>query len=157
MWHIKEQKQNYYNNVIGNRWVKRKELRHVILEEKFVQHVLPKIEECCKLDIDCPYYMVYLKNVYIPTEKDISVWSLSKNQPKVVGVCHYPVLKDLDFARIIDPYTMYQELDRWFGVHANPDVTKVPVGSDEVLAEAKGFDRKFSFRKEPSNKKRRLK
>ena len=41
----------------------------------------------------------------------------------------------------------------WMGNRACPDNAVVPVGDDETLAEAKGFDRKFSFRKQSTKKK----
>jgi len=55
-------------------------------------------------------------------------------------------LRDYDFMRIKDPYTAYQELSMYLGNMAFPN-KPIPVISDEVMAEIKGFN-KFSFRKD---------
>lgn len=61
-----------------------------------------------------------------------------------------PVLKDFDFQKYMDPYTIYQELEMFLGnVLTNNTTPKMPVGSDKVIAESKGFN-KWSFRTPPS-------
>lgn len=58
-------------------------------------------------------------------------------------------LKDLEFFRIKDPYTAFQEVEMFLGgILANQGRT-IPKVSDSDLLEAKGFDKKWSFRKPP--------
>ncbi len=59
-------------------------------------------------------------------------------------------LKDLEFYRIMEPYTAFQELQMFMSNIAMPE-KEIPVPSDETMAEIKGFD-KWSFRKEPKGK-----
>ena len=64
-----------------------------------------------------------------------------------------PCLKDYDFQRIFDPYSAFQEIYMFFNsVLTNVKTPKMPVGSDKVIAESKGFD-KWSFRKIGENSK----
>lgn len=60
-----------------------------------------------------------------------------------------PILKDFDFGKLIDPYTASQEIEMYLGRLATNNTPPMPVGSDKVIAESKGFD-KYSFRKLPS-------
>lgn len=69
-------------------------------------------------------------------------------EPKVV---YNTQLKPYEFYRVHSPYQAYQELSMWFGNQAAPS-KPIPHISDEVMAEAKGFD-KWSFRKEPKRKR----
>jgi hypothetical protein len=64
-----------------------------------------------------------------------------------------PLLRPLEFQRIVDPYTAFQEIAMYLsGVLGNLN-PKVPKVSDEDLIVAKGFD-KWSFRKESTKKTR---
>lgn len=55
-------------------------------------------------------------------------------------------LKEVEFFRLIDPYTAYQEIAMFLGGRAAPE-KPIPKIDDKTLAQAKGFD-KFSFRKD---------
>lgn len=55
-------------------------------------------------------------------------------------------LKDVQFYRLFEPYQAYQEIAMFLGNMAEPR-KPIPHISDEVMAEAKGFD-KHSFRKD---------
>jgi hypothetical protein len=59
----------------------------------------------------------------------------------------------LEFYRVFDPYQAYQEVAMWLSNQAVP-IKPIPEMSDEIKAESKGFN-KFSFRKDPSSKKRK--
>lgn len=66
----------------------------------------------------------------------------------------WPRLKDHDFMRIKDPFTVYQDICTYqFGVIGNTEdnTTTVP---DEYLASAKGFDMEYGFRTRPKEKKK---
>jgi len=68
-----------------------------------------------------------------------------------------PCLKDYEFFRCIDPHTAYQEIDMYIGNFLlNTEDPDMPVGSDVVVAQSKGFD-KFSFRQDKGSKKRKQK
>jgi hypothetical protein len=64
-----------------------------------------------------------------------------------------PPLKDYEFIRVMDPYQAFQEISMFLGNMAEPR-KPIPKMSDEDMASIKGFD-KYSFRKDPSSKKRR--
>ena len=66
-----------------------------------------------------------------------------------------PRLSDFGFARVLDPFTAYQELRMWLSNLTNPE-KPIPYVSDQDMLLAKGFD-KFSFRKDPGGKKRKNK
>ncbi len=54
-------------------------------------------------------------------------------------------LKDLQFYRCFEPFTAFQEIQMYLGGLAFPN-KPIPVISDKIMAEIKGFD-KYSFRK----------
>lgn len=53
-----------------------------------------------------------------------------------------------EFQKVLDPYTAYQKLKSYVEGMAQP-LRPIPELSDEVMQEIKGFDHKYSFRKEP--------
>lgn len=55
-------------------------------------------------------------------------------------------LKDIEFYRLFDPFTAYQELSMYLANQAVP-MKEIPEMSDDVKIALKGFD-KFSFRKD---------
>ncbi len=58
-----------------------------------------------------------------------------------------PRLRDYELARVVDPYTAWQDISVFLGNNlVNSAGPPRPV-SDELRAEAHGFDRKLSFRK----------
>ena len=65
-----------------------------------------------------------------------------------------PQLKRFNFAKVLDPYTAYQELQMYVANMAMPN-KPIPEISDKDMLEIKGFDPKWSFRKEPTKKKRK--
>jgi hypothetical protein len=69
-----------------------------------------------------------------------------------------PRLNQFDFAKIIDPYTAYQELDLYLGndmaIQMNPDTFR----TQEMIRDSKGFDNwSFKRHKEESKKPRKKK
>lgn len=67
-----------------------------------------------------------------------------------LGVTKNACLRNIEFYRVIDPYTAYQELFMYLGSQAKPE-KQIPEVSDRDLASAKGFG-KWSFRKPPKKK-----
>lgn len=65
-----------------------------------------------------------------------------------------PCLEEIEFYRLIDPYTAFQELYQFVGGVLNQPERETVDVSDKQLAEAKGFD-KWSFRKLPTKRKQR--
>jgi hypothetical protein len=56
-------------------------------------------------------------------------------------------LKQLGFAKALDPYTAFQELSMWIGgVLGGTSPEIVTIKDDKVLIENHGFDNRFSFR-----------
>lgn len=71
-----------------------------------------------------------------------------------VKITRNPILKDLGFAAILDPYTAYQELAMYMGsvfAPSEPDMVDI---SDKDLSESKGFD-DWSFKKYPTKRKKK--
>jgi hypothetical protein len=63
-----------------------------------------------------------------------------------------PKLSDFKLERLFDPYTTIQEIEMYIGRIAVNNTPPMPVGSDKVIAESKGFD-KYSFRTPPTKKR----
>jgi hypothetical protein len=64
-------------------------------------------------------------------------------------------LKDFQFAKVVDPYTMFQEISMWVsGVLPRDGNPMVTITDDKIKAHKHGFD-KWSFRKPPVATSRR--
>ena len=64
-----------------------------------------------------------------------------------------PILKNVKFQRVVDSYTAFQEISMYLGGVlgiGEPDTVDI---SNLDLIEQKGFDKKWSFRKHPDQKK----
>ncbi len=62
-----------------------------------------------------------------------------------------PRLKEYDFYKVIDPFTIYQTLDMWVsGVLTGSGNGTVEITDNNVKIQKHGFDTKTSFRKEKS-------
>jgi len=57
-------------------------------------------------------------------------------------------LRSVEFFRVFDPYTAFQEIAMFMANLAVP-LKEIPAVSNCDMIEAKGFDKKWSFRKEP--------
>lgn len=97
------------------------------------------------VDSKCP--------IFVATCTPISKWEAERHQDfgKITlnGSSLHPQrgLKELEFYRLFEPFTAFQELAMYFGNIAQPN-RPIPTVSDKDLAEAKGFN-KHSFRKDP--------
>jgi hypothetical protein len=70
-------------------------------------------------------------------------------RPRSRGQFRYnECLKELEFFRLIETYTAYQELQMFFGAMAQPN-KPIPRVSDKDMASIKGFDQ-WCFRKPPA-------
>lgn len=79
----------------------------------------------------------------------IHIFSNGCNEIKITT---NPILKNLSFASVVDPWTAFQEVDMFVsGILGQPQPNTVDV-NDETLRDAKGFDN-MSFKK-PKTKKR---
>lgn len=61
------------------------------------------------------------------------------------------MLKDIKFYRVFDATQTFQELSMYLGGLASPE-KPIPHIDDKIMVEAKGFDKKLSFRKSPKKK-----
>jgi hypothetical protein len=61
------------------------------------------------------------------------------------------LLRSVEFYRVMEPYTAFQEVSMYMGNMAMPE-KPIPQLDDVTLAESKGFDKKWSFRREPAGK-----
>ena len=102
------------------------------------------------LDAHCPIFVA--KHTDSFRGKDPFVFhGAANNEPEGKDVS-WATLREMEFYRLFDTYTAFQEIQMYTdGVlgFSNPHV---PVPDDKTLAEVKGFD-KHSFRREPRNKK----
>lgn len=81
-------------------------------------------------------------------------WSILLHNGGNEWLIDQPVLKTVEFAKVIPPNILFQELDMWLGGRIGlPGNVMVEV-SDEVRAAKHGMD-KTSFRKPPSKKRLR--
>jgi hypothetical protein len=60
--------------------------------------------------------------------------------------CSNPCLKDFNFAKAVDPFRAYQEIDMFISGILTPESKPMPKIPDELKVQSKGFD-KYSFRK----------
>lgn len=77
----------------------------------------------------------------------------NKRNKKEYKIVYDGKIGQFDFARIFDPYQAYQEIAMFLGGLAVP-LKPIPTIDDSTMLEIKGFD-KYSFRKDPSSKKRK--
>ena len=68
-----------------------------------------------------------------------------------LAISFNPLLKDLQFYRVLDPYSAYQTIDEFTGRNRGDKVIKP--ASDSELIQSKGYD-SHSFRKESTGSKR---
>ena len=92
-----------------------------------------------------------VNQLYELVESPILTVTFAPNGSQPYDVNIGPNLGLLGFDRLMDPYTVVQELQVWFGVHALQG-KEIPTISDEDLARSKGYD-EFSFRKAPTKRK----
>lgn len=87
-----------------------------------------------------------LKSIFIQHKVPAFIYHItSDNKDRLIL---NPRLSDFNFVTVLDPYSAIQELNMFLGNDLAQDVQpKMPVGSDKVIAESKGFD-KWSFRKQ---------
>jgi len=88
-----------------------------------------------------------IKNLFL--EYRTPVFHLKqKNRDLILDI--NPSLKDLAFYKVVDVYQAFQRISMFLGNElATEHSPEVPVGSDNVIRDSKGFDNK-SFRKEKS-------
>lgn len=70
------------------------------------------------------------------------------------GVTKNPKLGDFEFYKIKSPFEAYQELDMYISGVLGGKSPKLEEISDESMKLKKGFDHKYSFKKEPTKKTR---
>lgn len=94
-----------------------------------------------------PIYLAYFRKHNVAY---FSVEDENNNQK----ITLYPVLKDFQFYKVYDVNTTFQMIEIYLHNDLAPrDEVNIPI-SDILKAETHGFDR-FSFRKDPTSKKRR--
>ena len=78
-----------------------------------------------------------------------STWCSTGRPYRKYKIVYNECLKELEFFRLIDTFTAYQELQMYFGAMAQPN-KPIPQVSDKDMISIKGFD-KWSFRKPPKS------
>ena len=59
-----------------------------------------------------------------------------------------PILKDIKFQKVIDPYSAYQKLDQYVGTHMVQEIETIAL-TDDSKAKKAGFGDKYDFRRLP--------
>jgi hypothetical protein len=96
----------------------------------------------------CPVFLVGDK---VASRKGGEVYFHSQqNRCIILNAC----LKDVEFFRVFDPHTTYQEIFMYISGVLGGNMKEIPEMSDDDMRDSKGFD-KWSFRKEPSSKKKK--
>lgn len=129
----------------------RKEIITPGVNEKSLERYFSEKVEVSKPDMNqihkCPVILSAVLGAY---RDSYSVRDQSKNAS--VHVVKNPCLRDLEFYRVMDANTAYQELSMFLGgVMASNGPSMVEV-SEKTRIEKRGFD-KWSFRKMPTKKK----
>ena len=78
-----------------------------------------------------------------------STWWRDGKHSREYKIVYNECLKELEFFRLMDTFTAYQELQMYFGAMAQPN-RPVPQVSDKDMISIKGFDN-WSFRKPPKS------
>ena len=73
------------------------------------------------------------------------------NRNRECKIVYNESLKELEFFRIVDTFTAFQEIQMYFGAMAQPN-RPIPTVSDKDMVSIKGFD-KWSFRKPPKSQR----
>lgn len=81
---------------------------------------------------------------------DSKRWQVRPKSGRIIE-CN-PCLRELEFFRVLDPYTAFQELAMYLGAQAQPE-KPIPTIPDKIMVGVKGFDER-SFRKDPGKKRR---
>lgn len=138
----------------SRRWMRERMEASDILERTGVEAFTPIHDERAFIELKTPVF-AYFPPVDMPlalnaiyTDKCAQVLN-DYGRKKGLLVLN-PILKEFDFQKYMDPYTIYQEIEMFLGnVLTNNTTPKMPVGSDKVIAESKGFT-KWSFRTPPA-------
>jgi hypothetical protein len=78
----------------------------------------------------------------------ITTLSYVGDNPTNLWRINAPSLKELQFAKVFDPYMAFQEITMWIGgVLSGMENPTAQITDDMIKAEKHGFDRKLSFRK----------
>lgn len=105
---------------------------HYSLKEKFEKFNENVISDALFVTERCPQFTIRKKD-------HLYIFTLNHS------------LKDYDFFRVYDARAAFQEISMFMSNIGNPE-KPIPAVSDGDMLEAKGFDIKWSFRKEPNGK-----
>lgn len=84
---------------------------------------------------------------WMVTER-ITTLSYIGSHPSNLWRINAPSLKEVQFAKVFDPYRAFQEITMWIGgILSGIEHPTVQITNDIVKAEKHGFERKLSFRK----------
>lgn len=130
----------------------------------FIQSLSDRVESWFSSGIFQRYYMSYeeifnnpkLLNIFDSEKIAYFYYSTEDNSIRDKGKTFkiYPVLSDLKFYRVYDIHECYQKLEHYLTNELTPPDEINVVISDELKAQSHGFN-KYSFRKDPGNKKKK--
>jgi len=120
-------------------------------------------------DIKTPTYNLfkeYNTPIYLCRQETTSSWMRILSQEKLLEWYHcidskqpnddIITLDDLEFYRVVDPYTAFQEIQMYLSGVLGFNNPVIPEMDDETMRDIKGFD-KVSFKKEKSDIAKRRK
>lgn len=132
------------------------------------EHFIKKVEECYKPRHVSRSYEILFNHRNEFTNKGVDKWLDEHNRRDFSDIflkigspvflidnreemVINPILKSIGFQSIIDPWTAYQEIDRYLGNDLVKDQLADFKMSDELKRDSKGFD-KWSFKNGPKKK-----
>jgi hypothetical protein len=120
--------------------------------EKYIKGVTKRINRYLdftveELKVNDPEFYIRLNAPYF------IITSLNtRGEAGAIEITKNPHLKSIGFHKVMDAYTAYQEIEMFFNsvLINNTDKDVPQITDDKILCEAKGFDKKISFRKRSS-------
>ena len=111
----------------------------------------------CKENLDrffneCKEVSGKFSEMFVAKHCPVFIVNYSRPRWMEVAITYNGCLRDVEFYRLFDTFTAYQEIEMFLNNMASPQ-KEMPVVPDETNAESHGFD-KWSFRKEPAKKRK---
>lgn len=109
----------------------------------------PLIKQYFKNSGDKDYVADYLNEQKIAY---FIIWPMDKNTGYICEIEHHPLLKRINFSKIVDPFTAYQEISMFIGnIPKDPNMMVTLTDKEELFK--KGFY-EMSFKKEPTKRRK---
>lgn len=135
-------------------------IEHILITEKDYFYDFNELDSYLiknKIKYDGSYSKTNLKNYFEVNPADNKTEFLIQNKITIAVLFENTLhinckLSEYDFYKVFDTFTAFQELNMWLsGTLSYPPNIMVEISNESKIEKA-GFDKKFSFRKQKSNK-----